>query len=977
MPFLPLLLALTLASPDDPEPVVRRFLAAEAAGDRAAAAALWVAPESAFTRRQVRRMELRCMRLLDVAAATRSRNGSEAVVETRETIAVDGTVERSETSHSRFVLTRTDSGWRIARRESLEGALVERLAQAGGEAPAGLLAASPHLMTGTFVRLCAERVKHLVNERRLDRAEALARIAGDAAARLGDPGALAEVASVRSLIERQVAGRDLALAVALCEEAIEYAEAAGDADTLARALLRLARAREDFEGRIDAAPLERVLAIAEELEDTSAAAHAATHLSRHLEVHARRREAFRYAELASRYAESSDDASAKITAALMLGAAFLWYGDPALAQRHFQRAFELSSAAGYVDAAASALTSIAGTHAPDESLRIIDEGLARLPASGTEELLHFRASILMREGRFDEAERDLRAAAARERPSALTARSNAALLAWIRLGQQRYEEAAALAAEARRHNDTNADHLEAAVLHCLGRPEEAVALLERSVRISSSNRFSIADPRTAPFNDWMGMEEELLLEILVEQGQLVRALEVAEEGKANLLRNALEHGGAALMPEAGRQREQELEARIRELNRALVAGTRSDEESAALSADLIAARADLLEFRQRILAAHAPPPESSPAATLAGLEQLPPSMDGVTILSYTQTKKHLVVFLIGAKEERGRRRIEARILPLSRRALEQKVARYTSFLGQRNLRVDSLGEELYALLVAPFESAVREARLLCVIPHRALWQLPFHALGRNGRRLMDDGPVFYAPSIAALARADSRRPRTQGAPSLLAFANPEVGSETAALFRTFDTQTPLGAIPETEWEVRAIARIYGSERSRVRIGRDAGEGSLKREAAHYDVLHIATHGLVQDNAPMFSSLVLSSEDEAEDGLLEAREIVGLDLAADTVVLSACDTGKPGMRGSGDPVVGLAWAFLAAGCRTTVVSQWKAQSAATAKLMVEFHRHLAHGASKPEALRAAQSALRREPRYEHPFYWAPFIVVGAP
>ena len=128
---------------------------------------------------------------------------------------------------------------------------------------------------------------------------------------------------------------------------------------------------------------------------------------------------------------------------------------------------------------------------------------------------------------------------------------------------------------------------------------------------------------------------------------------------------------------------------------------------------------------------------------------------------------------------------------------------------------------------------------------------------------------------------------------------------------------------------------------------------------------------------MFSSLVLSSDSASEDGLLEAREIVGLELGAETVVLSACDTGKSGTRGSRDPVVGWSWAFLAAGCRTTVVSQWKAQSAATATLMIEFHRRLARGQSEAEALRGAQLVLRRDPRYRHPFYWAPFIVVGAP
>lgn len=128
---------------------------------------------------------------------------------------------------------------------------------------------------------------------------------------------------------------------------------------------------------------------------------------------------------------------------------------------------------------------------------------------------------------------------------------------------------------------------------------------------------------------------------------------------------------------------------------------------------------------------------------------------------------------------------------------------------------------------------------------------------------------------------------------------------------------------------------------------------------------------------MFSSLLLtaSARDANDDGVLEAREIAALRLDADLAVLSACETGKGDLHSGG--VIGLSWAFLAAGCPTTVVSQWKAQSAATAKLMIEFHRQLSRGASKPVALQRAQLVLRNDPRYRHPFYWAPFVVIGAP
>jgi CHAT domain-containing protein len=101
----------------------------------------------------------------------------------------------------------------------------------------------------------------------------------------------------------------------------------------------------------------------------------------------------------------------------------------------------------------------------------------------------------------------------------------------------------------------------------------------------------------------------------------------------------------------------------------------------------------------------------------------------------------------------------------------------------------------------------------------------------------------------------------------------------------------------------------------------------------------------------------------------------LDLKADLAVLSACETAR-GRIGAGEGVIGLSWALFVAGCPTTVVSQWQVESASTTELMVGFHRRLRDGAGKAEALRGAALALMADDRYNHPFYWAGFIVIGA-
>jgi CHAT domain-containing protein len=193
----------------------------------------------------------------------------------------------------------------------------------------------------------------------------------------------------------------------------------------------------------------------------------------------------------------------------------------------------------------------------------------------------------------------------------------------------------------------------------------------------------------------------------------------------------------------------------------------------------------------------------------------------------------------------------------------------------------------------------------------------------------------------------------------------------------------IQALPEAEVEVKAIARLYGAT-SKVHIGPAAREALAKSEMPKSDVLHFATHGLLDDSNPMYSRIVLSRDatEKEEDGLLEAHEIMALDLKARIAVLSACDTAR-GRISAGEGVIGMSWAFFIAGCPTTVVSQWRVNSASTSQLMIEFHRNLLAGSSstrsrwlKADAMRKAMLSLLKNPKYKGPYYWAGFVVIGA-
>lgn len=983
------LLLFVLAAPlfaADPETTVRALLTHYVAGDLPRAGALWLegTPRNDFLAGHRRRINVRCARLLSLETRIASRDDERAAVETEETFLVAGT--RPEQTHSRFLLHRHGGEWKIASWESREAVLAGRITAAGPAERADILAESPELHTAALARLLSRRAIVRVNENQLADAASLTDLASALAERLGDPAALAEAMSARSVLTRYGGRADPERAFELAREAAALAARSGDPDAVAGTLLRYARANEFMTGSLDADPLRAILAEADRVEDAAMLSLIATYVARSLNARGAVREGVRYAELAWQYAEKSGDAAARISASLVLGGAYTTYTDDnELGLRYYRNAATMATEAGFDSAAAFSFLSIANVHwgsgDGESAKRTVEEALRKIKApSGLAGLLIKRAHMHAAEENDAAAERDLQRALELF-PSDATTRFNADVVrAGIHHRRGRHEEVLAIAARANaalNHDFRALRMLEVSSLRRLGRNREALQIIERLAAEAQPLNTAIADPDRLLFTSVPYAFDGHWMTLLVEEGKLAQALNVSERAKfATILRASVaegERGDHELADPDARRAEQTLAARVAALNRALVAAPGAA-EAAAVREQLANARADLIDFRQRAFAKAPAAPVQ--LATEIDLDALPSRLDAVTIVSYVPLEESTFLFVIGPKQ-RGPRTLSVRTAAIGEKALSSLVARLAVLLNERNLRADAAGTELYELLLKPIEPEIAAAAMLCIVPARDLWRVPFHALRpADGVPLVERTPVFYAPSIGVLVAAESKRQqrRSGDRPAVLAFANPHVNAETASLYRAFDRAAPLGALPETETEVRAIGRIYGAHRSSIRIGAEARETILKRDAPRYDVLHVATHGLVHDRAPMFSALLLaaSPDEDGDDGLLEVREIARMQLGADLAVFSACDTGK---LSSG--VLGFSWALLAAGCPTTVVSQWNAQSAATAKLMIEFHRRLVGGASKPEALRRAQLHVRADRRYRHLFYWAPFVIVGAP
>src|SRR5262249_28596542 len=355
------------------------------------------------------------------------------------------------------------------------------------------------------------------------------------------------------------------------------------------------------------------------------------------------------------------------------------------------------------------------------------------------------------------------------------------------------------------------------------------------------------------------------------------------------------------------------------------------------------------------------------------------------LLEYVVTDDQTYLFAITKATAKAEAEIRLYKLSIKRDDLARQIEAFRRQLAERNLRFRASAAKLYESLLKPAEAQLQGKTNLVIAPDDKLWDLPFQALlAGDDRFVLEKSAVSYAPSLTVLREMakERRRGAETAHMSLLAFGNPALGEETVARAPLAMRDEKLGPLPEAEAEVKVLGRLYGAARSKIYVGAAAREDRAKNEAGAFQVLHFATHGVLNNVAPMYSHLVLAQGDKNEDGLLEAWELMQMDLHADLAVLSACETAR-GRYGAGEGVIGLTWALFVAGVPSTVVSQWKVESASSRELMLGFHRNLRAPsrdppgtATKAEALRQAELKVMKNPETHHPFYWAGFVLVGA-
>ena len=485
-----------------------------------------------------------------------------------------------------------------------------------------------------------------------------------------------------------------------------------------------------------------------------------------------------------------------------------------------------------------------------------------------------------------------------------------------------------------------------------------------------------------------------LLRLLVGENQIEEALVLAERAKARVLLDVLQQGRVSIhkaMTSDEQAQERQLTLELARLNTQLTASAGSVPSGASgtdgIKSRLEKARLNYEDFRNSLYTAHPELRVQRGESPVINRQELIALLPGPTsaLLEYVVSDDITYLFCITRGATGAGAEVRVYTLPIQRDDLGKRIEDFRQGLAGRDLGFREPSARLYELLLKPAEAQLNGKTDLVIAPDDVLWDLPFQALltGR-GRFLIENAAIAYAPSLTVLREMTRRRqdPAADPAsPTLLALGNPLLGKETISRAALNLRDAKLDPLPEAEQEVKALGRLYGASRSKVYIGAEAREDRVKTEASQARVIHFATHGMLNNASPMYSHLVLAPGSAKDDGLLEAWELMQLDLKADLAVLSACETAR-GRIGAGEGMIGLSWAMFIAGVPTTVVSQWRVEAAGTRDLMVNFHRTLITppraGSAKPtksEALRQAALRVMQNPEMSHPFYWAGFIMVG--
>jgi len=507
-----------------------------------------------------------------------------------------------------------------------------------------------------------------------------------------------------------------------------------------------------------------------------------------------------------------------------------------------------------------------------------------------------------------------------------------------------------------------------ALLH-RGWSQEALATFDETLESALSLRSSLdTDTQRVGFANAVEDIHSAAALAAVQVKDYVRAFQLIEQGRARSLVEAM--AGRQASP-AQLLRDPELialDAEISQLQRTQgsYALASADVGARAVSGVTSALktrgtrRAELIERKERISSkvqqvVDPPPPD------VRRVQQWVPQGDALLVYYhvgdiplYAWSSDELWVFVLTSDA------IELRTSAVRSAELEAAAETYVRLARDKHTNPAEMAElraRLHEWLIAPAADAISNAGTVYVVPWGKLSYLPWATLSEVGADpLVSRHAVVNLPTAAVCEYLPL----------------PGTGAAASSVFAVGDPTTEHGSLPGAEQEAGAVGEIFA--RSTVLTRDEATETALRVQGAQRHVLHLACHGILNSETPQLSHLALAG-DQRNDGRLEVHEIVAADLSSVALVtLSACSTAE-GKLGGGSEVLSLARAFMFAGAPAVISTLWEVDDRATREFMVLFYKELTSGSGKADAMRAAQRALRSNPQYAHPYYWAPFVLWG--
>lgn len=399
-----------------------------------------------------------------------------------------------------------------------------------------------------------------------------------------------------------------------------------------------------------------------------------------------------------------------------------------------------------------------------------------------------------------------------------------------------------------------------------------------------------------------------------------------------------------------------------------------------------------------------PRPDLNTSGLKSTIEKILNGDPNVALLEYFLDENDVYLFVVTSdgtgmgSEAMTNKSIGVSVFNLGDRVpVQEEIDQFHESIRNRRVGYSDVGRRLYDRLLGPAAEIIKGKRTLIIIPDGELWRVPFQALQPSQNRfVIEDFVVNYAPSLSVLEKMASvqRKPKARtGQGKVLGVGYSSYGNE-GNLVRlndplSGDSDKELDPLANSLNEIRRLKSIYGTANMDTAVVPRLDKAGFSRIASKYDILHLATHGILNGSKTLESGLVFGPDLSQEAGakklsLLTTKEIMTLNLKADLVVLSACDSANVDTS-EAEGLIGLSWGFLAAGVPTVVGSQWSVEDASTSLLMEQLHSNLREKySSKKRVKNVVGSSLRDgilsmmklRKEYRHPYYWAPFIVIGS-